>query len=112
MNPYLDQLHPYSFEKLNQLIQGITPSQDKTHMALSIGEPKHETSKLINQTLLDHLEGVAKYPSIKGIAELRLVIAKWISKRFGILTKDINEYTQVLPIGGTREALFSFAQAV
>ena len=112
MNPYLDLLHPYPFEKLNQLKQGITPSQNKIHIALSIGEPKHKTPKLINQMFIDHLEGVAKYPTTKGIPELRIAIANWISKRFYIPTTDINVETQVLPVSGTREALFSFAQAV
>ena len=112
MNPYIDLLHPYPFEKLNQLKQGITPSQNKTHIALSIGEPKHKTPKLISQMLIDHLGGVAKYPTTKGIPELRIAIANWISKRFDIPTTDINVETQVLPVSGTREALFSFAQAV
>jgi len=112
MNPNLDQLHPYPFEKLTQLKHGITPAQDKTHIALSIGEPKHQTPELIHQALNDHADGIAKYPSTKGIPALRQAIADWISQRFNIAASDISAENQVLPVSGTREALFSFAQAV
>jgi len=112
MNPNLDLLHPYPFEKLRQLKQGVTPNQDKTHIALSIGEPKHQTPELIHQALNDHAEGIAKYPNTKGVPELRQAIADWISQRFNIAKSNIDAETQVLPVGGTREALFSFAQAV
>ncbi len=112
MNPNLDRLHPYPFEKLNQLKQGITPAQNKTHIALSIGEPKHGTPELINIAVTRHLDGLAKYPTTKGIPELRFAISEWISQRFNIPVKDIDAESQVLPVGGTREALFSFAQAV
>lgn len=112
MNPNLDHLHPYPFVKLNKLKQGITPPQDKSHIALSIGEPKHKTPPLIHQALTEHSEGIAKYPTTKGIPELRRSTANWISQRFTIASSDINADSQVLPVGGTREALFSFAQAV
>jgi len=112
MNPNLDHLHPYPFAKLNSLKQGITPPKDKTHIALSIGEPKHETPKLIHDALNKHADGIAKYPSTKGIPELRVAIAEWISQRFSIPSSAINADKQVLPVSGTREALFSFAQAV
>lgn len=112
MNPHLIALHPYPFEKLNQLKQGITPPQDKSHIALSIGEPKHETPELIHQALNKHSDGIAKYPTTKGIPELRVAITKWISQRFAIPVTAINADSQVIPVSGTREALFSFAQAV
>lgn len=112
MNPNLDHLHPYPFAKLNSLKQGITPPKDKAHIALSIGEPKHETPQLIHDTLNKHADGIAKYPSTKGIPELRIAIAEWISQRFSIPSSAINADNQVLPVNGTREALFSFAQAV
>ena len=112
MNPNLDRLHPYPFEKLNQLKQGITSTQDKPHIALSIGEPKHGTPDLILKALTSHLDGLAKYPITKGIPELRLAIALWISQRFNIPANEISAENQVLPVSGTREALFSFAQAV
>ncbi len=112
MNQNLDRLHPYPFEKLNQLKQGITPVTEKTHIALSIGEPKHQTPELINNTLTENLNGIAKYPTTKGIPELRIAIADWIAQRFNIARNTIDEETQVIPVSGTREALFSFAQAV
>ncbi len=112
MNPNLDHLHPYPFAKLNQLKQGITAPQDKAHIALSIGEPKHATPSLIHDALAIHSDGIAKYPTTKGIPELRTAIADWISHRFTIATSDIDPENQVLPVSGTREALFSFAQAV
>jgi len=112
MNPNLDHLHPYPFAKLNQLKHGITPPQDKAHIALSIGEPKHQTPSLIHDALSKHADGIAKYPTTKGIPELRVAIADWISQRFNIAKSDISAENQVLPVSGTREALFSFAQAV
>lgn len=112
MNPHLESLHPYPFEKLKQLKQGITPPQDKSHIALSIGEPKHETPALIHQARNNHADGIAKYPTTKGIPELRQAICTWISQRFAIPTTAIDAETQALPVSGTREALFSFAQVV
>ena len=112
MNPNLDVLHPYPFEKLTQLKQGITPPQDKAHIALSIGEPKHVTPDFIHQAYQDNMAGMGKYPTTKGIPELRTAIANWISRRFNIASSSINSDTQIIPVSGTREALFSFAQAV
>lgn len=112
MNPNLDLIHPYPFARLNQLKQGITPPQDKAHIALSIGEPKHKTPRLIHDALNEHSDGIAKYPTTKGIPELRQAIADWISQRFTIARSDISTDSQILPVSGTREALFSFAQAV
>ena len=112
MNPNLDLLHPYPFEKLNQLKQGITPPHDKTHIALSIGEPKHKTPAFLHEELYRNIAGMGKYPITKGIPELRHAIADWISQRFNIAISDTCAETQVIPVSGTREALFSFAQAV
>ena len=109
MNPHLTELHPYPFEKLAQLKQGITPPADKSPIVLSIGEPAHPTPEFIKQTLLNHLNGLSNYPTTKGIPALRQAIATWLEKRF---TCKINAETQVLPVSGTREALFSFAQCV
>jgi len=112
MNPDLNQLHPYPFEKLNRLKQGITPPVDKTHIALSIGEPKHPTPHLISEALLQHLDGLGQYPTTKGLPELRQTIADWLSQRFQIPAGKIDADNQVLPVSGTREALFSFAQCI
>ncbi len=112
MTPNLKHLHPYPFEKLAQLKAGITPPANLQHIALSMGEPTHATPHLIQEALLTHLHGLANYPTTKGIAELRLTIAKWIGRRFQIPADFINPETQVLPVNGTREALFSFAQCI
>lgn len=112
MTPNLKNLHPYPFEKLAQLKQGVVPPIDKSHIALSMGEPTHATPHLIQETLLTHLHGLANYPTTKGIPELRQAIAGWISRRFQIPADAVNAETQVLPVNGTREALFSFAQCL
>jgi len=112
MTPHLKHLHPYPFEKLAQLKEGIVPPADKQHIALMIGEPAHPTPHFIQEAMLTHLHGLAKYPTTKGIPELRQAIGSWISRRFQIPGEYINSETQVLPVSGTREALFSFAQCV
>ena len=109
MNPYLPQLHPYPFEKLAQLKQGITPPADKAHIALSIGEPKHATPGVITDALLANIAALGRYPSTKGMVELRAAISKWIGRRFQV---PVDSETQVLPVNGTREALFAFAQCI
>ena len=112
MTPNLLHLHPYPFEKLAQLKQGFTPPENLPHIAFSMGEPTHATPHLIQEALLTHLHGLANYPTTKGIPELRQAIAEWLSARFKIPTEVLNPETQVLPVNGTREALFSFAQCL
>lgn len=112
MTPYLKSLHPYPFEKLAQLKQSIVPPSHKEHIALSIGEPAHATPHLIQEALLTHLHGLSKYPTTKGMPELRAAVANWLSRRFNVPSELIDPETQVLPVNGTREALFSFAQCV
>ncbi len=112
MNPHLSQLHPYPFEKLATLKQGITPPADKLHIALSIGEPKHATSAFIREALVAHMDGLTQYPTTKGLPELRQAIASWACRRFNIPAGQVDAETQVLPVNGTREALFSLVQAV
>lgn len=111
MNPELAKLHPYPFEKLAQLKQGCEPPADKAHIALSIGEPKHPTPGFITEAVIAHLHGLSTYPTTAGTNELRHAIAMWLDNRFK-LDGHINATTQVLPVNGTREALFAFAQAV
>lgn len=112
MNPHLASLHPYPFEKLAHLKQGIMPPADLRPITLSIGEPAHATPACLQQALLTHLQGLANYPTTKGIPELRQAIAQWLSLRFKIPQDIINPDTHILPVNGTREALFSFAQCV
>ena len=111
MNPDLATLHPYPFEKLNALKDGCAAPADMPHIALSIGEPKHPSPELISQAVTKNLHGLAVYPTTIGMAELRQAIAGWLDHRFS-LGGNINADNQVLPVNGTREALFAFAQVV
>ncbi|MCW8874767.1 MAG: aminotransferase class I/II-fold pyridoxal phosphate-dependent enzyme, partial [Gammaproteobacteria bacterium] len=111
MNPLLSRLQPYPFERLNQLKAGVTPPADLTHIALSIGEPRHPTPALITETLIEHLHGLAVYPTTRGGDALRGAIGRWAERRFA-LAGGLDPQTQVLPVNGTREALFAFAQAI
>ena len=108
MNSRLQQLQPYPFEKLRTLLAGLTPSG--TPIRLSIGEPQHATPDLIRQALSGHLEGLSVYPTTAGSDRLRETIAGWFERRYELKTLDPR--TQVLPVNGTREALFAFGQAV
>jgi N-succinyldiaminopimelate aminotransferase len=110
VNPHLSQLHPYPFEKLRQLMADITPNSGLKEIRLSIGEPQHETPDFIKAALVDGLAGLSNYPSTAGVPTLRQAIAKWIARRYSIPEPDVE--TQVLPVNGTREALFAFAQTV
>lgn len=112
MTPNLKHLQPYPFEKLAQLKQGIVPPADKPPIILSIGEPAHPTPHFIGDALLSQIDGLGVYPTTKGLLELRLTIAEWLSKRFKLASGAVDPETQVLPVSGTREALFSFAQCV
>ncbi|MDF1588789.1 MAG: succinyldiaminopimelate transaminase [Gammaproteobacteria bacterium] len=111
MNPDLAQLHPYPFEKLAELKAGCTPPKELAHIALSIGEPKHPTPGFITEAVIEHLHGLSSYPTTAGTLELRQAIAQWLDKRFQ-LSGHIDIASQILPVNGSREALFAFAQAV
>lgn len=112
MNPDLDLLHPYPFEKLNKLKAGCEPPAALAHIALSIGEPKHAAPAFALQRLTQHLDGLSNYPLTKGIIELRESIVDWLVQRFQLPADSLNAEQHVLPVNGTREALFAFAQAV
>jgi N-succinyldiaminopimelate aminotransferase len=109
VNPRLNQLQPYPFQRLRDLFAGITPNAALSAINLSIGEPKHATPQFIKQALADHLQGLAHYPVTQGTDALREAIADWCGRRYGA---DLDPATQVLPVNGSREALFAFAQAV
>lgn len=111
MNPLLQKLQAYPFEKLAALKGGITPPSHLAHIALSIGEPQHPAPAFVVQTLVEQMKGLSNYPTTKGIPALRAAMADWCSKRFK-LQQALDAETQILPVNGTREALFSFAQAV
>lgn len=110
MNSNLNLLQPYPFQRLRDLFKGITPNSAYSPINLSIGEPKHTTPQLIKNALVDNLNGLATYPTTVGIPELRLAISAWATRRYGIPALSID--TEVLPIAGSREALFAIAQAV
>ena len=104
MNGDLAKLQPYPFEKLNALKAGIAPPAALEHIALSIGEPKHATPKLISEAVLEHLHQLSVYPTTKGIPALRQAIAAWLARRFALPAGSVDAETQVLPVNGTREA--------
>lgn len=112
MNTNLIQLQPYPFEKLIQLKIGIQPPSHLTPITLSIGEPKHPTPQIITAALTARLQDLAVYPTTIGSLELRRTIANWLIWRFNLPKTSLNPQTQILPVNGTREALFAFAQAV
>lgn len=112
MNPDLDKLQPYPFEKLNRLKAGVTPPLALRPIVLSIGEPKHQPAAFIMEELVAQLKGLANYPTTKGRPELRRAIAQWLTARFRLAAGSVDPERHVLPVAGTREALFAFAQAV
>ena len=110
MNPLLNQLQPYPFEKLKQLFAGVTPNPAYRAISLGIGEPKHPTPAFIQKALADNLDGLAAYPTTAGTDALRATIAGWLERRYGL--PKLDPATQVLPVNGSREALFALAQTV
>jgi len=110
LNPLLERLQPYPFEKLRALLAGVTPNPALKPINLSIGEPKHPTPDLVKNALIGALDGLAAYPATAGLPALRQAIAGWLGRRYGIPAPDPE--TQILPVNGTREALFAFAQTV
>jgi N-succinyldiaminopimelate aminotransferase len=109
LNPLLDRLNPYPFEKLRALI-GQASGARAGEINLSVGEPKHPTPRLVKDALAGALDELARYPMTGGTPELREAIAAWLARRYGIPAPD--PATQVLPVNGSREALFAFAQTV
>lgn len=111
MNRELDLLQPYPFEKLASLKAGLEPPLGKPHIALSIGEPKHSPPEFALTALADNLSQLSSYPLTKGTDELREAIAAWATRRFNLKAESLTGAEHVLPVAGTREALFSFVQA-
>jgi N-succinyldiaminopimelate aminotransferase len=110
MNPDLQKLQPYPFQKLAKLFGEVTANAALKPISLHIGEPKHATPQFIKDALIDGLDGLANYPTTAGSEALRNTIANWLQQRYDIPAPDAK--TQVLPVNGSREALFAFAQAV
>ncbi|WP_349744342.1 succinyldiaminopimelate transaminase [Roseateles cavernae] len=108
-NPLLDKLHPYPFERLRALMKGITPNPAYRPISLGIGEPKHPAPQLIEDALMASLKGLSGYPATAGEPALRESICAWIQRRYGL---SLDPASQVLPVNGSREALFALAQTV
>jgi N-succinyldiaminopimelate aminotransferase len=110
MNPDLRLLQPYPFEKLRQLFADLQPPEGHSAISLGMGEPQHAAPDFVRQVLIEQLPLLAKYPATRGIPELRTAICSWLQRRFQLPAVDPE--SQVLPVSGTREALFAIAQAV
>jgi N-succinyldiaminopimelate aminotransferase len=110
MNPRLQLLQPYPFEKLRKLFEGVTPHPALAHISLGIGEPRHPTPDFVKRALGDSLAKLASYPPTAGGDALRQAIADWLVQRYRL--RAIDWKTEVLPVNGSREALFAFAQTV
>ncbi|MEG0446656.1 MAG: succinyldiaminopimelate transaminase [Comamonas sp.] len=109
MNPLLSRLQPYPFERLRQLFASVQPPADIRPISLGIGEPRHATPAFIEKALSADLKGLSVYPATAGTPALREACAAWANQRYGIA---LDATTQVLPVNGSREALFSFTQVV
>lgn len=112
MNDALNNLQPYPFEKLRALLAGAQPPAEKSAIALSIGEPKHKSPEFVAKALSDNLDQLAVYPTTLGIPALRESIARWCERRFKVPAGWLDAAKHVLPVNGTREALFAFTQTV
>jgi len=110
VNPNLVKLQPYPFEKLRRLFAGVTPNPALREIRLSIGEPQHATPGFIKAVLSEQLGGLANYPTTLGSPELRRSISAWLERRYGLA--GVDPETQIIPVNGSREALFAFTQAV
>jgi N-succinyldiaminopimelate aminotransferase len=109
MNPLLAKLHPYPFERLRALTRDIAPDPAFKAISLGLGEPRHPTPALVEDAIVRHLKGLSSYPATAGDPALRQAIVDWLTRRYGV---SVDPLTQVLPVNGSREALFALAQAV
>lgn len=110
MNPCLDLLQPYPFARLNQLLAGTSAPDALRPIRLSIGEPQHASPAFIHEALIANFAGLTAYPATQGSKDLRESIARWLERRYGLPAVDAEH--EVLPVNGSREALFAFAQAI
>src|SRR5262245_45131841 len=109
MNPLLASLHPYPFERLKQLFATVTPNSAYSFISLGIGEPRHATPQLVLDALAGATRELAMYPPTSGSPALRQACAGWVQRRYGV---GVDPAAQILPVNGSREALFAFAQTV
>ena len=111
MNPRLERLHAYPFERLARLTAGVTAPAGLAHIAMSIGEPQHTPPAFVLETLRRHADRLGSYPATAGLPELRAACARWLERRYALPPQSVDSATMVLPVNGTREALFAFVQA-
>jgi N-succinyldiaminopimelate aminotransferase len=111
MNSALDLLRPYPFERLRTLLAGAIPPKELQHISLSVGEPRHAPPALLLQEFTKNLQTLGSYPATAGLPEFRRSVAHWLTRRFKLPQSSLDPDTMVLPVNGTREALFAFAQA-
>lgn len=112
MNSRLDKLSPYPFQKLNKLKSSGVVQTDLEHIPLSVGEPKHPAPECALEALTSNLDAVTRYPSTRGTSELRRTLADWLCQRFSLDKQSFSADKNVLPVNGTREALFAIAQTL
>jgi N-succinyldiaminopimelate aminotransferase len=112
MNPFLSELQPYPFEKLSKLFADLKPPADVKPISLSVGEPKHKAPAFIAEEITNNIAGFSTYPATQGSDALRQAIASWLIKRFHLPAGSIDANQNVLPVNGTREALFAFAHFI
>jgi N-succinyldiaminopimelate aminotransferase len=112
VNPRLDRLQAYPFERLARLKAGVTPPSGLGHIAMSIGEPQHPAPDFVLETLRENLHRLGSYPTTAGLPEFRASVARWLWRRFRLPAGSVKPDSMVLPVNGTREALFAFVQAV
>ncbi|XKH01296.1 succinyldiaminopimelate transaminase [Marinobacter nauticus] len=112
MNPNLDRLHPYPFEKLAKLKAGIKVPEHLSPISLGIGEPKHPAPAFVKQVIADNLDKLANYPTTKGTDELREAMANWATRRFQLAEGTLDPAANIVPVNGTREGIFSLVQAL
>lgn len=112
MNPNLERLHPYPFEKLAKLKAGISVPAHLAPISLGIGEPKHPSPAFVKEVIANNLDKLANYPTTKGTDELRQAIAEWATRRFDLAPESLSPDRHVVPVNGTREAIFALVQAV
>ncbi len=111
MNSLLASLRPYPFERLRALLAGATPPAGLPHISMSIGEPRHAPPQLVLDAFTQHLETLGNYPATLGLPQFRAAIAAWLERRFALPKAAVDSESMILPVNGTREALFAFAQA-
>lgn len=112
LNPYLANLQPYPFQRLTALLREAKPPAERAPIAMSIGEPRHTAPKFIADEIATHIDGLSKYPATPGGIELRTAIASWLERRFSLKESSLDPNQNVLPVNGTREALFAIAQCL